>query len=231
MFLGHFAVGFGAKALAPETSLGSLFLAALLPDLLWPTLLLLGVERVWIGPESTEVMPLNFEYFPFSHGLALVVVWGVLVAVVYLVLRQYARGAIVMGLAVISHWFLDLVVHHPDLPLYPGSTRYGLGLWSSKSGTLVVEMTLFLVGIGIYFNKTVPRDDKGDWRLGCLIVALMGIYFFNLFGPPPPGVSAIIWAGQAQWVLILWAYWADNYRMAVHSIEEEDDESSNSDTK
>ena len=181
MFLGHFAVGFGAKALAPETSLGSLFLAALLPDLLWPTLLLLGVERVWIGPESTEVMPLNFEYFPFSHGLALVVVWGVLVAVVYLVLRQYARGAVVMGLAVISHWFLDLVVHHPDLPLYPGSTRYGLGLWSSKSGTLVVEMTLFLVGIGIYFNKTVPRDDKGDWRLGCLIVALMGIYFFNLF--------------------------------------------------
>ena len=94
-----------------------------------------------------------------------------------------------------------------------------------------MEMTLFLVGLGIYFNKTVPRDDKGDWRLGCLIMVLMGIYFFNFFGPPPPSVTAIIWAGQALWVLILWAYWADNYRMAVHSIEEEDDESSNSDTE
>jgi len=48
VFIGHFALGFAAKRVAPQTSLGTLFLAAQFVDLLWPTLLLLGVERVAI---------------------------------------------------------------------------------------------------------------------------------------------------------------------------------------
>lgn len=215
MFIGHFGVGFAAKALAPRTSLGSLLLATQFPDLLWPTLILLGVERVWIEPGATEVTPLNFEYYPFSHGLVSAIIWGLMVAVVYLVLLRYVRGAIVMGLVVVSHWFLDLLVHRPDLPLYSGSARFGLGLWSTKSGTLVIEMMIFLVGLGIYFNNTFPRNDKGDWRLGCLILVLLGIYIANIFGPPPPSVTAIAWVGQAQWLLVFWGYWIDRNRVAV----------------
>jgi len=45
VFIGHFAVAFAAKRAVPEVSLGTLFLAAQLADLVWPTLVLLGFEQ------------------------------------------------------------------------------------------------------------------------------------------------------------------------------------------
>ena len=63
MFIGHFGVGFGAKRFAPAVSLGTLFLAAQFADLLWPTLLLLGVEEVRIDPGITVVTPLDFVHY------------------------------------------------------------------------------------------------------------------------------------------------------------------------
>jgi len=42
MFIGHYALGLAAKRLAPRTSLGTLFVAPTLADLLWPVFLLLG---------------------------------------------------------------------------------------------------------------------------------------------------------------------------------------------
>ncbi len=64
MFLGHYAVGFAAKRAAPRTSLGTLMAAALLLDLIWPVLVLIGVERVKVAPGNTAVAPLDFEYYP-----------------------------------------------------------------------------------------------------------------------------------------------------------------------
>ena len=130
MFIGHFGVGLAAKPLAPKTSLGTLFLAAQFIDLLWPTLLILGIEQVRIDPGNTAVTPLDFERYPVSHSLLAVIGWAVLIAVAYQLLRRYPRGAIVLGILVVSHWLLDLVVHRPDLPLYPGSARFGFGLCS-----------------------------------------------------------------------------------------------------
>ena len=78
MFIGHFGVGFGAKSIAPKASLGTLFLAAQLLDLLWPTLLLLGIERVQIVPGATAVTPLLFEHYPVSHSLLAVAGWAAL---------------------------------------------------------------------------------------------------------------------------------------------------------
>jgi hypothetical protein len=215
MFLGHFSIGFAAKSLTPRTSLGSLFLASLLLDLIWSLLLIIGIERVAIVSHVTEAMPLAFEYNPLSHSLLLAIIWGVVAALLYLVMRRSMRGGIVMGVVVVSHWFLDLIVHRPDLPLYPGSTKFGLGLWSSKSGTVLVEMVLFFVGLGIYFNVTETRNNNGDRRLGCLLLVLLGIYIGTLFGPVPTSINAIAWAGQAQWILICWGYWIDRHRVSV----------------
>ncbi len=53
MFIGHFAVGFGAKKWAPTVSLGMLFLACQLADLIWPNLVLLNVERFEVTPGIT----------------------------------------------------------------------------------------------------------------------------------------------------------------------------------
>jgi hypothetical protein len=213
MFIGHFGVGFGAKAAAPKTSLGTLFLASQFIDLLWPSLLLMGAEHVRIAPGITRVTPLDFEYYPISHSLLAVTGWALLLALVYRVMTRYPRGAVVVGLLVMSHWFLDLIVHRPDLPLSPGSNiRVGLGLWASLPGTLVVELFVFAVGVVIYLRRTRAIDSIGKWSLWLLIGFLLVIYLGNLFGPPPPNVSALAWVGQSQWLLIIWGYWIDRHR-------------------
>ena len=75
MFLGHYALGFGAKKLTPYTSLGTLLLAAELVDLIWPTFLMLGIETVRVVPGITRVTPLDFTSYPWTHSLVMGLVW------------------------------------------------------------------------------------------------------------------------------------------------------------
>ena len=213
MFLGHFGAGFGAKAIAPRVSLGWLVVAAQFIDLLWPTLLLAGVERVRIEPGATAVTPLVFEHYPVSHSLAAVAAWAVLVGAIYLAAKKDRRGALVLAALVVSHWLLDALVHAPDLPLYPGSaTMAGLGAWSSLPLTLAIELPVFALGAWLYARSTRPLDATGRWAFAGLVAFLLAIQAGNLLGPPPPGVEAIAWVGQAQWLLVLWAFWIDNHR-------------------
>ncbi len=215
MFLGHFGVGFGAKAAAPKTSLGTLFLAAQFTDLLWPTMLLAGLETVEIVPGITRVTPLRFTDYPITHSLIAVLGWAALFAGVYFLLKRYPKGAWVCGLAVISHWVLDALTHRPDLPLVPGgAARIGLGLWNSLPATLVVELAIFALGVGLYLRTTRAADRVGSIALWALVGFLLVIYFANVFGTPPPSVTALAWVGQAQWLLVIWAYWIDRHRRA-----------------
>lgn len=216
MFLGHFGVGFAAKRCAPRVNLGVLFLAAQFIDLLWPSLLLLGVERVSIAPGITAVTPLDFEHYPVSHSLLAVVGWSALVGGVCFALRRSWREALVLALLVISHWFLDALVHRPDLPLAPfGDARVGLGLWNSMAATLLVEGSIFLVGVWLYARATRARDAAGRWGFWGLVALLLVIQAANLLGSAPPSVAAIAWVGQAQWLLVLWAFWLDRHREAA----------------
>ena len=216
MFLGHFGAAFAAKRLAPAAGLGVLFLAAQFVDLLWPTLLLLGVERVAIVPGITRVTPLDFEHYPISHSLAAVLGWGVLLGAVYYALFRKMRAAVVVGLLVVSHWVLDLVVHRPDLPLVPGGAeRLGFGLWNSLPATLVVELALLGGGCWLYTRATRPADAAGRWGFVGLVAFLLVIQAANVLGPPPPSVAAIAWVGHAQWLLVLWAFWIDRHRVAA----------------
>jgi hypothetical protein len=214
MFIGHFGVGFGAKAVTWKVSLGTLFIAAQFIDLLWPTLLLLGVENVHIVPGATKVTPLLFEHYPVSHSLLAVLVWAVALGTVHYFMKHDRRTSLVLGLLVLSHWLLDLIVHQPDLPLYPGSPeKLGLGLWSSLQATLAIEVSLFAFGVWLYARCTTPTDIFGKWGLWTLVALLSAIYAGNLFGPPPPSVVAIAWAGQLQWLMVIWGYWLDRHRV------------------
>lgn len=211
MFLGHFAVGLAAKSIEKKPSLGTYFIAVQFLDLLWPTLLLLGLEKVSIQPGG--VIPLNFDSYPISHSLLAVVGWGALFATVYYFTQWAARAALVVGLCVVSHWVLDFIVHAPDLPLYPGaSPKVGLGLWGSMMSAQLVESILFITGIYLYLNSTRPINKKGIYVIWSLIIFTALIHVSNIFGPPPPSVSAVAWAGHLQWLFVLWAYWADNNR-------------------
>jgi|APLak6261670569_1056079.scaffolds.fasta_scaffold01670_2 hypothetical protein len=213
MFIGHFAMGFGAKTVAPQVSLGTLFLAAQFIDLLWPLFLLLGIERVRIEPGATAVTPLVFEHYPFTHSLLAVLGWAVLLGMIHLLLKRDRRVALVLVLLVLSHWVLDLLVHRPDLPLSPwGNVRLGLDAWSSLPLTLALEVPLFWLGVWFYVRSTVARDAVGRWGLWGLVLFLFAIHGVNLFGAPPPNVQAIAWVGQLQWLLVLWGWWVDRHR-------------------
>ena len=161
MFIGHYALGLAAKRLAPRTSLGTLFVAPTLADLLWPVFLLLGWEGGSQSGVTNPFLTLTFDAYPISHSLLALIGWGALAALLYRVRTGYGRGAIVVGLLVVSHWVLDFVTHVPDMPLYPGGPKVGLGLWHSVPGTVIIEGLMFAAGVAIYAATTRPRDGVG----------------------------------------------------------------------
>lgn len=216
MFIGHFGLAFAAKRVAPRLSLGTAFLAAQFVDLLWPTLLLLGVESVRVVPGFTAVTPLAFDHYPISHSLVAAVLWSVALGVAFAAWRKDRRAGVVVALLVASHWLLDALVHVRDLPLVPGGEVYaGLGLWQSHAATLMLEVPIFVAGVLLYAKATRPLDGAGRWGLVALVAFLALIYAGNLFGPPPDSATAIAWVGQAQWLLVLWGWWVDRHRTAI----------------
>jgi hypothetical protein len=220
MFIGHFALGFGAKRIAPEVSLGTLFIACQLADLVWPVLVLLGVEVLDIRPGITAVTPLDFVSYPYSHSLAALVAWGVTFALIHRAVRhtRWAIAEILAGL-VLSHWVLDVVSHRPDMPLtLRGTQRVGLGLWDSLPATMAVELGLFAVGVALYARATKPRDRAGRIGFIALVAFLAIVYLANLFGPPPPSPQAVAWSAMAMWLLVAWGYWLDGHRYALPTL-------------
>jgi hypothetical protein len=213
MFIGHFALGLAAKRATPRVSLAVLFAAAQLADLLWPVFLLLGIEQVRIDPGNTAFTPLDFVSYPYSHSLALLVVWGLVMAAVYRPFAPGRRVFTVIMVLVMSHWLLDFITHRPDMPLYPGGPRFGLDLWHSIPATVAVEVPMFAAGLWIYTRATHPRDRVGKWAFGSLVVTLLLIYVANIFSPPPPSVNALAIVAIAGGALfILWSCWADRHR-------------------
>lgn len=214
MFIGHYGVGFAAKKAVKKTSLGTLFLASQFVDLLWPILLIMGIEKVEINPANTGLTPLNFVYYPFTHSLLAAIIWAIIFGVIYYLVKKDLGSAVWYGLLVPSHWILDLIVHRPDLPLFPGnsSPMVGLGLWNSVYGTIIVEVGIFLAGVYLYFKTTKPKNKSGSISLWALVIFLLLVYFMNIFGPPPDSVDAIGYVGLSQFILIAWGYWIDKNR-------------------
>ena len=134
------------------------------------------------------------------------------------IIRRYTRGTWIVGAAVVSHWGLDLIVHRPDLPLFPGGgPRLGLGLWNSLPATLAAEFGLFILGIGLYLNASVARDAVGRYAFWAFVVSLGALYLAASFGPPPPSVTALATTGLAGWLWVLWGYWIDRHREAARA--------------
>ena len=218
MFIGHYALGFAAKRAAPTVSLGALFAACQLADLIWPTLVLFGVESFRIVPGATAVTPLVFTHYPYSHSLLTLAVWGILFGLGYnLLTRSKLIAGVTIALLVVSHWVLDVIVHVPDMPVWPAvlfgpSPMEGFGLWNSVPGSIAVELGLFLVGAGIYARITMPKDRVGSVGFLSLVIFLLIIYAANLFGPPPPSAGTVVWSAEALWLVVLWGFWLDRHR-------------------
>ena len=212
MFIGHHATALAVKPLAPRVSLGTLFAATILLDLVWPILLLLGIEHVRIAPGITAFTPLDFYHYPVTHSLLAVLGWSLIAAAIYCIVRRSARDAAIVGALVLSHWVVDFVAHRPDLPLWPGGPKVGLGLWHSVPATIAVEVTMFVVGLALYLRATEARGRVGSVALWALVGFLGVIYVANLTAPPPPDPRAIGFAGLAQWLFVPWGWWIDKQR-------------------
>ena len=219
MFIGHFALGYAAKRWVPGLSLAMLFAAALFADLLWPVLVALGIEQVRIVPGFTASTPLEFISYPYSHSLLTLALFGAIFG--WLAAdrgpddrsRRNIVPGIVVFLLVISHWVLDAITHVPDMPLYPGGPKFGLGMWNSVAATLVTETVLFALGVWVYSRATTPVDAVGTWTFAGLTVFLFVGFIVNAQGTPPPSVTALWVMALSLGALTLWLSWvADSHR-------------------
>ena len=214
MFIGHFAVGFASKRVAPKSSLAVLLAAPLLADLLWPVFLLLGIERVAVTPSGNPFLNLTFVSYPWSHSLVMGLAWAAVFAGIYYALTRYRPGAAMIAVGVVSHWVLDVITHRPDMPLSPSSaTLVGFGLWESVPATVAVESLMFIAGIVIYTRRTSARDRIGRYGWWGLIAFTAFGYVMSLLSAPSPSVTAIGWMALSLGLLTaVWAWWADRHR-------------------
>src|SRR5689334_2444841 len=120
MFVGHLALAFAAKPRAERLSLGWLIAAVTFADLLWPIFLLLGIERARIVPGATAFTPLIFDFYPWSHSLLMLLVWGMVL--MFIVRTRFRMAGYLLVALVVSHWMLDWITHAPDMPIRPGES-------------------------------------------------------------------------------------------------------------
>lgn len=213
MFLAHYAVSFAAKKVVPRASLGLLVLAGQWLDLIWPIFVLRGLEWFSVDPGITRFTPLNFEHYPYSHSLLAVLGWSVLLGGIVFAAKREWKIAAMTALLVSSHWFLDYLVHRPDLPLtIGGQTKLGLGLWNHVAVTVLLEIVLFVGGVVLYVRSTKARDGVGLLQLSAFITLLAVTFVMNALGPPPDDTKVIAWASMTLWILPLWAWRLDRRR-------------------
>jgi uncharacterized membrane protein YeiB len=216
VFLGHYGVALVLKRAEPKLSLGTLFLAVQLPDLLWGIFLLLGWEHARIVPGYTAVTPLEFLDYPISHSLVGVLAWSFVAAALYYSwptrdTSRHWQAAAIVGLAVFSHYPLDVLVHTTDLPLSGNSSfKLGLGLWNNPMATLAAEAIVFGAGLAIYLARGSNRHPVRAPRMFVLVLVLVGTYLASSFGPLPPSMTVVAVSDIIFMVAIAaLAAWAD----------------------
>ena len=207
MFVGHYGVSFAAKRAEPGVPLWVLFIAVQLLDVLWAPFVLLGIEKVRIVPGITASNPLDLYYMPYTHSLVAAIGWSVVAFLAYRLTVRSAptRAAVIVGVAVFSHWVLDFLVHRPDLPLYDNTAKVGLGLWNLPAVALGLEALLLFGAMWLYLRHTARRTAMLVFG-----VIMLGIQAYVFFGPPPASDKA-----AAATALIAYAVFA----VVIHALE------------
>ena len=222
MFIGHYGVSLAAKRVDARLPLGWLFLAVQLPDILWAVLFLLGVEKARIIPaHETAVMAVDLYYIPYSHSLLATLLWaGVIYALVRLLPTRAAgflrKGtvAIVMALAVFSHFVLDVIVES-NLPLYDDAAKIGLGLANYPIASYIVEGLILVGGLILYLRATTPKKNLTG-RYGMIVfVVVMLAFNLAMFGPPPTDLQFVAASSLGSFAVMAGvAFWLDRQRLA-----------------
>jgi len=191
MFVGHYAVSFAIKKIEPKTSLFVLFLAVQLVDIIFFPLVLLGVERFDLILNHTESTHFDLYFMPYTHSLVGSIGWAIIVFGIVKYKYKNSKMAILVGLAVLSHWFMDLIVHTPDLPLLgDDSIKVGFGLWNNAIASYSLEALLLSGGLFLYLNSTnrykkpTSKNNKQYYGMIIFVLIMLIINGANIFGPP-----------------------------------------------
>jgi hypothetical protein len=164
MFVGHYAASFYIKSREPSIPLWVLFLAVQLVDIAWALLVLAGIEQLAMVPGITRASPLDLVYVPYTHSLVAVLGWSLLVCWLWYRIgntgASRAKAALLVGLAVLSHWIGDLLVHRPDLPLYDNSAKVGMGLWNYPMVSFSIEIGLLALAMGLWYRRSSGRAGR-----------------------------------------------------------------------
>ncbi|MDR3528910.1 MAG: hypothetical protein P4L57_16695 [Rhizomicrobium sp.] len=153
MLVGHIGIGLAAKAIEPRMKLGTMLVAALALDIVFFLLVLAGIEHIAVPRDYGVSHLLSFD-FPYSHSLLGSILLAVVIALAWALWGgrrarrhgAYWDGIALIAVTVLTHWFLDLIVHTPDLPLYPGGEGYGIGLWRHPAAALILELAVAVAG-------------------------------------------------------------------------------------
>ncbi len=182
MFIGHYGASFALKAARPQLPLWQLFLAVQAVDLAWALLLLAGVEKARVVPGFTESFPVDLYFMPYTHGLPATLIWALAVGLLYYFMHAQARrshkAALIIALAVASHWALDWLVHVPDLPLWGDAHKVGLGLWQHRGIALVTE--LVTLGLGVWLcARACPQLARRLWLFAAVLALLQAAHTYG----------------------------------------------------
>lgn len=217
MFVGHYGVSFAAKRPSPRLSLGILFLAVQLLDILFAVFVLLGIEKLRIVHGFTAYNPYDLYWMPYTHSLLGAMLWSAATTLVALVglrrLRSRDRriAAGILGAAVFSHFLLDVPMHTADLPLGfdAASPRIGLGLWNHRWAAVAAEFAVLAAGGAIYLRSTRARSRGFAAATAAFGVILVAITFATPLMPDPSSERAFaiqalvlygLLAGAAEWI-------------------------------
>ncbi|MBX9643773.1 MAG: hypothetical protein K2W91_06705 [Novosphingobium sp.] len=187
MFIGHWTPALAAAAASKKAPpLALLFIGAQLIDWAFFALLLLGVEQMRFSPGISVMNPMDLYHMPYTHSLLGPVAFaGAVWLARSLVLRDKA-GALIGAGVVLSHWFLDLLVHVPDLTLAGSPPKLGLGLWNHPWIEMPLELALTFGALWWYWKARNPAPGRA-LVLGAVLLVLQAV---NWFGPVEGEVSA-----------------------------------------
>ncbi len=177
MFAGNYAVGFLLKKKFTHVPLWLIFLAVQLADILAFLLVLLGIEKIAYISHDNPFLRTVLEYVPFSHSLFTNIVLAIIVFLVFYEIKNLVWG-MALSIGVISSWFLNVLVHQPDLPVFFDNLKLGLGLWAYPTLAFSLELVFFLVAGFILFRKS-----KNIIRGIVLMFGLAAGYFTIVFAP------------------------------------------------
>jgi hypothetical protein len=161
MFVGHYSVAFAVKSERNRIPLWVLFVAVQFLDYIWATLVLLGIEKLRLIKGFTAGSMLDSYFHPYSHSLIAAMAWSAIAVLLYQPLCSWLgyshrkSAALIVGLAVFSHWILDLIAHPRDLPIYDNTLKVGLGMWNHRDLEFALEIALLAGGIILYLARNV----------------------------------------------------------------------------